>query len=234
MTWREWGYWGLALGVSLGAHAWLWLAADAGMDGGRRGTVPRQRVMLVGLRTLPVPVPEPVPAPARPVPRKAVESPRPPAPVRQPPPKAVPKPKPVPAAKARAAPPVATTPPPTATPAPRPAPPVAPQVPVSSSDSGKEELEQRRLEYLQRLVAYIDRYKFYPRSARRRGLEGRVRVVFRMSPQGKVSGVTARGDHGTLERAAAEAVRAAQPLPPPPPGLALPEKVSFVMEYRLR
>jgi periplasmic protein TonB len=89
-------------------------------------------------------------------------------------------------------------------------------VPEAAAESGRAE-ERAREGYLARLLAEIERHKFYPAPARRRSVEGTVRVGFELHPGGRVEGLAAEGNP-LLARAAREALERAEPLPAPPPG----------------
>jgi len=88
-------------------------------------------------------------------------------------------------------------------------------------------------DYLARLLAHIDRHKFYPRNARRRGLEGTTQVSFRLQEGGGVQALRVEGDNRVLRVAAEQAVRSALPLPLPPGGEAPDGAIAFSMAYRL-
>ncbi|HID49478.1 MAG TPA: energy transducer TonB [Chromatiales bacterium] len=92
---------------------------------------------------------------------------------------------------------------------------------------------QKRDRYLAQLLAHIDEHKYYPRVARRRGLEGVIRVSFRLLPGGQVSRLRVDGANRILCEAARQTVRASLPLPLPPEGVSLPLSVRFGMQYRL-
>jgi protein TonB len=94
-------------------------------------------------------------------------------------------------------------------------------------------IEQARQEYLRRLMAHIESHKSYPRAARRRRLEGDVRVTFSLQGGGRVAALQAEGGHRLLTGAASEAVERAVPLPPPPESLSLPWEVAFTMRFSL-
>jgi protein TonB len=82
----------------------------------------------------------------------------------------------------------------------------------------------------------VEARKRYPAAARRRRLEGQVRVSFVIGRDGTVTGLDCTGGHPRLCRAATDAVVAATPLPPSPPGLLdrAPLTVQFRMDYVLR
>ncbi|MEW7976043.1 MAG: TonB family protein [Candidatus Sedimenticola endophacoides] len=74
-----------------------------------------------------------------------------------------------------------------------------------------------RERYLARLLAHIEREKFYPGAARRRGIEGEVVIDFTLGCDGRPGPVQARRGHKLLRGAATSAVERAHPLPTPPP-----------------
>jgi len=76
-------------------------------------------------------------------------------------------------------------------------------------------LQKRYLEGLRRA---IERHKFYPRKARRRGHEGQALVAFVLQADGRITGVEVRRSSGSdlLDRAAVEALEKLaryQPIP---------------------
>ena len=105
---------------------------------------------------------------------------------------------------------------------------------VAGSVEDPAVIEQAKQEYLRRLMAHIESYKHYPRAARRRGIEGEVKVRFTLHAAGKVSSLDVGGEQGVLVVAAREAVEAAEPMPSPPEALPLPWEVSFTMRFTLR
>jgi len=95
-------------------------------------------------------------------------------------------------------------------------------------------IEKARQQYLRLLMAHIEGYKHYPRAARRRRIEGDVRVAFILQAGGRVANLTTGDAHGLLNDAAGKAVTAAQPLPQPPETLKLPWPVSFTMRFTIK
>ena len=87
--------------------------------------------------------------------------------------------------------------------------------------------------YLQQLLAHIDSHKFYPRSARRRGLEGEIEVSFTLLENGNIRDLQVRGGSRILRKAAERAVLSAQPMPAPPDTMKRRDSVSFGMLFRL-
>jgi protein TonB len=95
-------------------------------------------------------------------------------------------------------------------------------------------LAKARQRYEQELMTHIERHKFYPPIARRRGVEGRVQVEFMVVEAGAISGLRCSSGPSLLEGAACNAVSSALPLPTPPEGLSLPLPVRFGMEFSLK
>jgi protein TonB len=87
---------------------------------------------------------------------------------------------------------------------------------------------------LARLHAHIDSHKFYPRSARRRGQECDVNVMFYLLRDGSIRALEGSGGSRQLREAAQRAMQAALPLPQPPASINLHEQVSFSMQFRLK
>lgn len=88
--------------------------------------------------------------------------------------------------------------------------------------------------YLRGLFTHIEAHKFYPPSARRRQLEGQVRVSFTIDAAGGVSDLKVSEGHPQLEEAALQTVRSSLPLPLPVGGVTLPFSLSYRMDFRLR
>ncbi len=162
-----------------------------------------------------------------PPPQETVETPKPPP---EPKPEPKPKPKPKPAPKPR--------PKPVEMPVEEPAkaeevaeqaPPAAPAPPPAAS----RRLVDLRNEYLSRLLARIEKNKFYPTVARRRNLQGMVQVRFRLGCRGEVEELQIDGEHGLLRKAAGKAIEAAMPLPEIPAEIECPMLVDYAMAYTL-
>lgn len=90
-----------------------------------------------------------------------------------------------------------------------------------------------RENYLARLLSHIDTHKFYPRSARRRGVIGEVQVSFYLLRDGTIRDLQVTGGSKVLRNAARQAIQNALALPAPPDSLELQVPVSFGMIYRL-
>ena len=82
----------------------------------------------------------------------------------------------------------------------------------------------------EQIQAALDRARYYPRLARRRGIEGEVRLRFRISPAGEVESVEIlKGSgHALLDSASIRTVYRAAPLPYVEGWLEVP--LSFVLQ----
>lgn len=178
------------------------------------------------------PPPEPVPPPEPPV----IEPPppvltstaaaapplaKPPEKKKQPPPKKKDPPPPVPVASP--APPVVESSPVPVAPAP-PAPPQA-RGPVSASP-----------DYLALASAHLQKFREYPRSAQRRGIQGRGAVLIVLARDGQVRAVTVRQSTGSdlLDEAMLKTVQRANPLPPNPQADGPDLELLLPFDYGLR
>lgn len=221
--------WGPAIVISLLLHGLILWQQDMLLYSADGEQTKQSGVTRLSFRTLPKPVPPaPVPQAApEPKPVPVVEPPPEPAPK----PKPKPKPKPLPRAKK-----------------PAPKPPVQPQVvtqkvitppvteappPVLQSAGELEAMAQARRNYLGELVAHIESYKYYPRAARRRGIQGVIQVSFRLLANGSITDLEIRSGHKLLRTATEQALQKAQPLPKPPAQISTPLSVSYGMEYLL-
>jgi protein TonB len=92
---------------------------------------------------------------------------------------------------------------------------VAPAPAPIQRDAGLDEIQ-----YLNRIKQQIDDAKEYPRRARRRNLEGVVKVVFTIGGRGELVTISVSTSSGSriLDRSAIKAVQTAAPFDPPPKG----------------
>lgn len=102
---------------------------------------------------------------------------------------------------------------PQAAPSPSPSPPRSASLPTPPAEAALSPGALR--ERLAQIVARIEKAKRYPERARLMGVEGTAVVAFRILPDGRVSGLAIRqaSGHSSLDAAALEAVRRAQPFP---------------------
>ncbi len=216
----------VALCASLALHLYLFLQwSDRPLVSARATDLPPN--------TLFVQIDFPQPQAKAPMP---VEEPplKPPEEKPEPPPKPKPKPKPKPATKPKPKPlkkPVRKPeekPPETQMLAEAPAEPVAP--PPASASRERADL---RDEFLSRILAQIEKNKYYPTIARRRNLQGVIRVSFRLGCDGKVAALETKGEHSLLRKAAGKAVHASLPLPEIPHQIECPLLVDYAMAFTL-
>ena len=95
-------------------------------------------------------------------------------------------------------------------------------------------LANARQEYFARVLAHIERHKFYPTTARRRGQEGVVTVRFVLLASDRISALHVDGASTLLQEAAREAVYRAIPFPAPPEGMTFPLELEVKIRYSLK
>ncbi len=105
--------------------------------------------------------------------------------------------------------------------------PAAPPSPVTPTPD-------RADEYRKLVLRRVEQHKRYPRLARRRGLEGELRIFLALDASGRIQALQVRGGHRLLRGAAEQAVKNALPFPPPWPGAGLPLNLNFKMIFRLQ
>lgn len=74
-------------------------------------------------------------------------------------------------------------------------------------------LEAEKQNYLGLVAEHINSYKYYPRSAIRRGTEGQVEVSFDLQPDGSIENLRTRGEHSVLTGASQRSIEQALPMP---------------------
>ena len=97
-------------------------------------------------------------------------------------------------------------------------------------------IKKHRIDYFSQLISHIERFKFYPNSARRRGIEGRVSICFDLNSDGSISDLIVESKYRILKQAAEEAIISALPMPIPLPahGVSVGRKVDFNMLYAMK
>lgn len=101
------------------------------------------------------------------------------------------------------------------------------------SDSSEMLLQHERQQYLHKLMGHIESFKYYPRAARKRSLEGDVKVSFVLLDDGSYKQLSLDGRHSALVKAARVAIESATPLPVPPKDITIPGQIEFTMSYSL-
>jgi protein TonB len=88
--------------------------------------------------------------------------------------------------------------------------------------------------YLAEVLSSIEKKKRYPTLARRKNIEGKVNVSFKLSCGGDITELDIQGAHSLLRKAAKKAINAAQPFPKRPQQLDCPLPVKYAMAYSLK
>lgn len=101
------------------------------------------------------------------------------------------------------------------------------------SKSSDALLQARRQQYLHELLGHIESFKFYPRAARRRSIEGDVKISFVLCNDGRYEQLALDGDENILVKATRQALESAVPLPVPPGDIRLSGPIEFTMAYTL-
>lgn len=211
----------LALGASLLLHYHLFTAwSDKSLISARENPLP-PNTLFVQVE-FPQPQPEAQMPVEEPPPEPEIKPEPPPEPKPKPAPKPRPKPKPVVKKK-----PVVKPPQPK-----QPVERVVESAPPPPPAASRQEVDLRN-EYLSRVLAKIEKHKFYPTIARRRNLQGVVQVRFRLGCDGKVHAMEIEGKHSLLRKAAGKAVHASLPLPKMPHEIECPMLIDYAMAYSL-
>jgi len=90
-----------------------------------------------------------------------------------------------------------------------------------------------RKNYLNNLLTYIEGHKYYPQSARKRGINGSIEVSFELLNNGEINDLKASGGPMVLRKAAEQAIAKALPFPIPPAEVNCPLQVSYAMQFQL-
>ncbi len=103
---------------------------------------------------------------------------------------------------------------------------------VAQLNDGVIEKETER--YLTEVMAHIEQHKWYPKTARRRGIEGEVNVSFTLLPDGSAGEIKVDNASPVLLAAARKAVEKAIPMPKPPASIHCPMPCEFQMRFSLK
>jgi len=110
----------------------------------------------------------------------------------------------------------------------------APAVAAEAVPQINEGLIKRETErYLTEVMAHIEQHKWYPKAARRRGIEGEVHVRFTLQPDGTAQQLVVENGPSVLVAAARKAVEKAVPMPMPPKSIHCPLECEFRMGFFL-
>jgi len=103
---------------------------------------------------------------------------------------------------------------------------------IPQIDEGLIKRETQR--YLSEVMAHIEQHKWYPKAARRRGIEGEVHVSFKLLPDGSTHQLVVEDGPTMLVAAARKAVEKAMPMPTPPAMIDCPLECEFRMRFNLK
>ncbi|MCU7834092.1 MAG: TonB family protein [gamma proteobacterium symbiont of Taylorina sp.] len=95
-------------------------------------------------------------------------------------------------------------------------------------------IKKTRISYQALLMRHIEVHKYYPRSARKRKIQGKVLVSFSLLKDGQIKNLSINGKRSILKKASQKAVNQALPMPAPPKNIPLPMEVKFHMDYFLK
>ena len=98
----------------------------------------------------------------------------------------------------------------------------------------KSWLKKKRDIYFMQLMGHIEKYKFYPGSARRRGITGKVSISFHLNNDGGISNLHIVSQHKILKQAAAQALDSALPMPLPEKDILNTREIKFNMLYAMQ
>ena len=95
--------------------------------------------------------------------------------------------------------------------------------------------EAAQRQYLAHLLAWLERHREYPATARQREIEGRTVVRFHLDGEGRLGahGIERSAGYKILDDAALVTLRRADPMPAPPNGYP-PERLEFVLPMVFR
>ncbi|NOR55424.1 MAG: TonB family protein [Sulfurovum sp.] len=87
--------------------------------------------------------------------------------------------------------------------------------------------------FYKKIRVKMNRHKFYPKIAKRRGMQGSVKVSFTILPSGKVSRITLVGPK-VFQKSARKAVESVFPLNVKNVPVSLPTRVNVTLHYQIR
>lgn len=103
-------------------------------------------------------------------------------------------------------------------------------VPATSRPPNADDFEN----YLAEIRGRIEANKFYPAAARRRGIEGSVKIFFVLDQTGAINNVSVGNAHRMLTAAIRQALEQAAPFDPPPWSGNKTINLSFTIEFKLK
>ncbi|NNJ92098.1 MAG: TonB family protein [Gammaproteobacteria bacterium] len=88
--------------------------------------------------------------------------------------------------------------------------------------------------FINELLDQIENNKFYPKKAKRRNIQGTVRVELSLDDTGKLVSLQLFEGHKILRKATATAIQATAPFSAPPSSLTVPQTIKFGVHYQFR
>ena len=92
---------------------------------------------------------------------------------------------------------------------------------------------KKRQQYLHELMRHIESYKYYPRAARKRAVEGSVKLSFVLRDDGRYEQLVLDSGEPLLRNAAQVTLESALPFPLPVEEIGLSRHIEFIMMYSL-
>lgn len=107
---------------------------------------------------------------------------------------------------------------------------------IASAPDNSALIQDEKELYLQTIAAHLEKHKYYPRSAKRRNIEGQVKVSFELMEDGNILNLHTFSGHSLLQKATSESIHSALPMPPRPESLLALSTIpiEYTMEYVLR
>jgi len=107
---------------------------------------------------------------------------------------------------------------------------------VSNAPEDPALMVSEKKQYLETIAAHLSKHKFYPRSARRRHIEGEVKVSFDLLPDGNILNLKIFSGHTILQKAASESISSSLPMPQRPDSLLALNimNIEYTMKYALK
>lgn len=88
--------------------------------------------------------------------------------------------------------------------------------------------------FITEILDQIEKNKFYPKKAKRKNIQGTVRVELSLDDTGNIVSLQLFEGHKLLRKAAATAIQATEPFKAPPSSMAVPQTIKFGVHYQFR
>ena len=109
------------------------------------------------------------------------------------------------------------------------------QNPPNNTPTDSALLNSEKAKYLKTIAAHLNKHKFYPRSARRRHIEGDVKVSFDLLQDGNILNLKIMTGHSALQKATSESINSSLPMPSRPESLLTLNTmtIEYSMQFKL-